>query len=88
VNKVGRGRVQEALSISRYTMWRMLNKQVGIDDAKLKVLLSLITEQAFREVLSSRKLLEAVSILRPDGTVNYAVVMEVLKRAVEDEYLK
>jgi len=64
----------------------MLNKQVRIDDARLKVLLSLITEQEFRGVLSSRNLLEAVNILRPDGIVNYAVVMEVLKRAVGGEY--
>lgn len=86
--KLSRRRVQEALGISRSTLWRMLKGQVGIDDGKLRVLLGLITEHEFREVLSSRKLLEAANILRPDGTVSYAVVMEILKKAVDDEYLK
>ena len=66
----------------------MLRGRVGVDDGKLRTLLSLLTEQEFRDILSSRKLLEVANIIRPDGTVNYAVVMEILKKAVEDEYLK
>ena len=88
VNKVGRNGVQNALSISRITMWRLLNRQARVDDAKLKVLLNFLSEQEFRDILSSKKLLEALNILRPDGTVNYPVVMEVLKKATQDEYLK
>jgi len=88
VEKLGRERILEALGVSRYTLWRMIKGRVGIDDVKLRTLLSLITEPEFREVLSSSKLLEAANIVRPDGTVNYAVVMEILKKAAEDEYLK
>ena len=88
VNKVGRAEIQNALSISRITMWRLLNKQARVDDTKLKVLLGFLTEQEFRDILSSKKVLETLNILRSDGTVNYAVVMEILKRAVQDKYLK
>jgi len=88
VNKVGRDEVQNALSISRITMWRLLNKQTRVDDSKLKVLLNFLTEQEFRDILSSKRVLEALNILRPDGTVNYPVVMEILKKASQDEYLK
>jgi len=88
VDKVGRDSVKSALGISRYTMWRLLNKKVGIDDNKLKILLNFLTPQEFQNVLSSRKLLEGIGVIRKDGTVNYPVVMEILKEASRDEYLK
>ena len=88
VNKVGRVEVQNTLSISRITMWRLLNKQARIDNTKLKLLLNFLSEQEFRDILSSKRILEALNILRTDGTVNYPVVMEILKKATEDEYLK
>jgi len=88
VDKVGRDSVKSALGVSRYTMWRLLNKKVGIDDNKLKILLNFLTPQEFQNVLSSRKLLEGIGVIRKDGTVNYPVVMEILKEASRDEYLK
>jgi len=88
VNKVGRVEVQNTLSISRITMWRLLNRQARVDDSKLKLLLNFLSEQEFRDILSSKRILEALNILRTDGTVNYPVVMEILKKATEDEYLK
>jgi len=88
VEKLGRGRVQQALSISRYTMWRLLKKHVRVDDAKLKVLLGFLTMQEFRDILSSRKLLESLGIIGPDGRVNYPVVMEIIKYATKDDLLR
>jgi len=88
VNKVGRAEVQNTLSISRITMWRLLNKQARIDNTKLKLLLNFLSEQEFRDILSSKKVLEALNILRTDGTVNYPIVMEILRLASSDEYLK
>ncbi len=88
VRKVGRDKVQQALNVSRITMWRLLNKKAHLDNAKLRTLLSFLSEREFRDILSSRKLLEATNIVRPDGTVNYSVIMEALKLAVNDEYLK
>ena len=88
VNKVGRDRVQAAFGITRYTMWRLLKKRVRIDDDKLKIFLGFLTPQEFQEVLSSHKLLEGIGVVRRDGTINYSIVMEILKEASRDEYLK
>ena len=88
VNKVGRVEIQKALSVSRITMWRLLNKQARVNDSKLKLLLNFLSEQEFRDILSSKKVLEALNILRTDGTVNYPIVMEILRLASSDEYLK
>jgi len=88
VNKVGREEVQKALNVSRSTMWRMLKKQVGIDDFKLRKLLDFLTLSEFRDVLSSRKLLESLGVMEPDGSVKYAVAMEIIKYASRDPILK
>ncbi len=88
ISKVGKQEVQKVLGVSRYTIYRMLKGQVGIDDGKLVRLLNLITPHEFQEVLSSRKLLEGMGIVRSDGTVNYPIIMEILKLATNDEYLK
>ena len=58
VNKIGKDKVQQALQVSRYTMWRLINKKVRLDDNKLRRLLSMITQQEFQEVLGSRRILE------------------------------
>lgn len=39
VSRLGRGRVQEALGVSRVTIWRLLSRQQRIDDEKLRTLL-------------------------------------------------
>ncbi len=88
VSKVGRARVQEALGISRYTMWRLLKRQARVDDVKLKALLAFLTLSEFRDILSSRKLLESLGIIESDGRVNYAVVMEIIKYATKDSLLR
>ena len=88
ISKVGKDKVQSAFGVSRYTMWRLLKKQVKVDDNKLRILLDFITSQEFQEVLSSRKLLEGIGVVRKDGTINYSIVMEILKLASNDEYLK
>ena len=88
VGRVGKEKVMEALGISRITLWRLMSRQQRVDDGKLKALLSLITEQEFREVLGARRALEALGVVRPDGTINYSVAVEILRLAANDEYLK
>jgi len=88
VNRLGKDRVQQALNVSRYTMWRLLNKKVKVDDVKLKIILSLITPREFEEVLGAEKRLIASGVVREDGTVDYSMAIEILKRAIRDEYLK
>ena len=88
VNKLGRHKIQETLGVSRVTMWRLMNKQQRIDDEKIRALLSLMTEQEFREVLGARRVLEALGVVRSDGTINYSVAVEILGLAARDEYLK
>ncbi|MEM1651126.1 MAG: hypothetical protein QXH94_04995 [Sulfolobales archaeon] len=53
VDKHGRETVQEVLKVSRTTMWRLLNGKSRLDDGRLKLLLSLITEDEFRKVLET-----------------------------------
>ncbi|MEM1680484.1 MAG: hypothetical protein QXZ56_04640 [Sulfolobales archaeon] len=62
VDKHGRERVREVLKVSRITMWRLLNGKSRLDDERLKLLLSLITEDEFRRVLEARKVLEAAGL--------------------------
>jgi len=88
VSKFGRARVQEVLRVSRITMWRLLSRQVRVDDDKLRVLLSLITQKDFEDLVSARDRLRALGILRDDGTVDYGLALEVLAIARNDEYLK
>lgn len=88
VEKIGKRRVQEALSISRYTMWRLLNREVKLNDEKLRVLLNYLSPEEFQAVLGSRRLLESMGIIRHDGTVDYPIVIEILRQASRDEYLK
>ena len=66
----------------------MLKRQVGIDDSKLRKLLSFLTFSEFRDILSSRKLLESLGIIEPDGRVKYAVAMEIIKYATKDPVLR
>jgi len=53
VSKFGRARVQEVLGVSRITMWRLLNKQVRVDD-KLRSLLTLVTQGGSRALSPPR----------------------------------
>lgn len=88
MSKVGKHKLQETFRITRYIMWILLKKQVRIDDNKLKILLGFLTPQEFQEVSFSRKFLEGIGVVRKDGTINYSVIMEILKEAIRDEYLK
>ncbi len=69
-------------------MWRLLKKQVRIDGNKLRALLGFLTPEEFQEVLGSRRLLESMGVIRRDGTIDYPIVIEILKEASKDEYLK
>lgn len=51
-------------------------------------MLGFSTEQEFREVVSVQRILEALGVVRPDGTVSYSVAVEILKLAANNEYLK
>jgi len=88
VSKFGRMKVQEVLGVSRITMWRLLNRQVRVDDDKLRVLLSIIIQREFESLVSARDRLRALGILRDDGTVDYGLALEVLAIARNDGYLK
>jgi len=88
VSKVSREKVQGALKVSRITMWRLLSRQVRVDDGKLRALLSLITQREFESLVSARDRLRALGILREDGSVDYGLALEVLALATRDEYLK
>ena len=88
VEKHGRRRVMGALGVSRYTVWRMLRRQVGVSDEKLRRILSLMAEEEFKKVMSTRGRLKALGIVREDGTVDHALIMEALSYAAGDEYLK
>jgi Uncharacterized protein conserved in archaea len=88
VSRHGRVRVQEVLGVSRITMWRLLNKQVRVDDDKLRALLSLITQREFESLISAKDRLRALGVLREDGSVDYGLALEVLAIARNDEYLK
>jgi len=67
---------------------RLLNRQVRVDDSKLRALLSLITQREFESLISVRDRLRALGILRDDGTVDYGLALEVVALASSDEYLK
>ncbi len=69
VEKYGRGVIQESLGVSRYIMWRLLNRKVRIDDSKLRVLLGLITFQGFQDVMSFSKVLGVLGVVREDGSM-------------------
>ena len=88
VEKIGRHRVQEALSISRSNMWRLLKRQIRLNDDKLRIILDFLSPEELQDVLGSRRLLESLGIIRRDGTVNYPIIIEILKEASSDEYLK
>ncbi|MEM1701537.1 MAG: integrase [Desulfurococcaceae archaeon] len=62
-------------------MWRLLNGKSRLDDERLKLLLTIITEEEFRKVL------EAAGLVR-DGYVDYTLALEVVKLILRDEYLK
>ena len=75
VDKHGRDRVQEVLKVSRITMWRHLNGKSRLDDERLKLLLTMITEDEFRRVL------EAAGLVR-DGYIDYYLVLEIVNEFV------
>jgi len=81
VSRHGRARVQEVLGVSRITMWRLLNKQVRVDDDKLRALLSLITQREFESLISAKDRLRALGVLREDGIVDYGLALEILALA-------
>uniref|UniRef100_A0A7C5UYB0 Uncharacterized protein n=1 Tax=Ignisphaera aggregans TaxID=334771 RepID=A0A7C5UYB0_9CREN len=85
VSKFGRARVQELLGVSKVTVWRLLSRQVRVDDDKLRALLSFITQREFEDLVSARDRLRALGVLRDDGTVDYGLDAEGMRKPVSSE---
>ena len=88
VERYGRDRVLSILNISRSTLYRIEKGLVRLDDAKTRRLLSIVRPEELRDALGSRRLLETLGIVKPNGVNNYSLIMEILKLASSDEYLK
>ena len=88
VKRYGRNRVLSILNISRSTLYRIEKGLVGLDDAKTRRLLGIVRPEELRDALGFKRLLEALGIVKPNGAINYSLIMEILKLASGDEYLK
>ena len=70
------------------TLWRIMNKKVRLVDDRLRALLTLYTEDKFREVVGIKEVLRLAGVYRDDGTLNYSVALQIISLASRDEYLK
>ena len=76
------------LGVSESTFNRVLHKKQFVSDALLLKLLQRLTEHEFANLVSAEERLRAAGIARPDGTVDYSVAIEILRRSLQDPYLK
>jgi len=88
VSKHGRDFIRSSLGISRYTIYRIMKRQVRITDDNLRKLLSLVSEEEFRQIVGARENLIARGLLREDGAIDYSLALELLSLASSDQYLK
>jgi len=88
VSKHGRDFIRSSLGISRYTVYRIMKRQVRITDGNLRKLLSLISEDELKQIIGARENLIARGLLREDGTIDYSLALELLSLASSDQYLK
>ncbi|MEM3923491.1 MAG: zinc ribbon domain-containing protein [Zestosphaera sp.] len=86
--RFGKARVQEVLGVDRSMLWRIMNKKVRLVDDRLRRLLTLYTEDEFREVVGIKEVLRLAGVYRDDGTLNYSVALQIISLASRDEYLK
>jgi len=76
------------LGVSESTFNRVLHKKLPVSDALLLKLLQRLTEHEFANLVSAEERLRAAGIARPDGTVDYSVAIEILRKSLQDPYLK
>lgn len=76
------------LGVSESTFNRVLHKKLPVSDALLLKLLQRLTEYEFANLVSAEERLRAAGIARPDGTVDYSVAIEILRKSLQDPYLK
>jgi intergrase/recombinase len=76
------------LGVSESTFNRVLHKKLPVSDALLLKLLQRLTEHEFTNLVSAEERLRAAGILRSDGSVDYSVAVEILRRSLQDPYLK
>jgi len=76
------------LGISKSTFYRVLHRKQPASDSLLQRLLQHLTEQEFATLVSAEDRLRAAGILRDNGAVDYSVAVEILRRSLQDPYLK
>jgi intergrase/recombinase len=76
------------LGVSESTFNRVLHKKLPVSDALLLKLLQRLTEHEFTNLVSAEDRLRIAGILRSDGSVDYSVAVEILRRSLQDPYLK
>ena len=76
------------LGVSESTFNRVLHKKLPVSDALLLKLLQRLTEYEFANLVSAEDRLRAAGILRSDGTVDYSIAIEILRKSLQDPYMK
>ena len=76
------------LGISESTFYRVLHRKQPVSDSLLQRLLQHLTEQEFATLVSAEDRLRAAGVLRSDGSVDYSATIEILRRSLQDPYLK
>jgi hypothetical protein len=74
--------------VSESTFNRVLHKKLPVSDALLLKLLQRLTEYEFANLVSAEERLRVAGRARPDGTVDYSIAKEILRRSLQDPYLK
>jgi hypothetical protein len=83
-----RGVKARDLGVSESTFNRVLHKKLPVSDALLLKFLQRLTEYEFANLVSAEERLGAAGIARPDGTVDYSIAIEILRKSLQDPYLK
>jgi intergrase/recombinase len=76
------------LRISPSTFYRILHRKQPVSDSLFTKLLQHLSEQEFASLVGAEDRLRAAGILRSNGMVDYSVAIEILRRSLQDPYLK
>jgi intergrase/recombinase len=76
------------LGISESTFYRVLHRKQPVSDSLLQRLLQHLTGQEFATLVSAEDRLRAAGVLRSDGSVDYSAAIEILRKPLQDPYLK
>ena len=76
------------LGVSETTFYRVLHRKLPVSDNLLYKLLQHLSEHEFASLVSAEDRLRVAGILRSDGTVDYSVAIEILRRSLQDPYLR